>query len=435
MGRQVFKLPDVGEGTTEAEITKWHVKVGDAIAEDAPLVDIATDKAVVEIPSPFTGVIVSIHGKEGDSVPVGTELVVYEAGAVADPAGAGAVATVASKPDAMVAAAAAAAPSAPSAPPLATATDSAGPSTEKPFASPAVRRRARELGLQLQDMRGTGPGGRIMHDDLDSASAEVVSGGGTARPGQGAGKVPIRAAGGEEVEEIKVIGIRRKIAEQMQAAKRRIPHFSYVEEVDMTALQSLRSHLNEKHAGSRPRLSLLPFVVRALSRALPEHAGLNARYDDDNGILRRYRSVHAGIATQTPGGLIVPVLRNAQALGLWDCATEIARLADKARTGKIAREDLGGSTITITSLGPMGGVAFTPIINYPEVAILGINKLIERPVVVQGRIEVRTLMNLSSSFDHRVVDGWDAAAFIQAIRQLLEQPAMLFIDEVAGPSS
>lgn len=422
--RQTFKLPDVGEGTTEAEITKWHVKAGDAIAEDAPLVDVATDKAVVEIPSPFTGVIVSIHGKEGDSVPVGTELVVYEVGAAGVEGGGPAVA-VPPQPNAPLGAGA---PAMPAAAPAATAEEAAGTTGEKPFASPAVRRRARELGLRLQDLRGTGPGGRIMHGDLDAARAAAAPGSVTARAEKEAGRIPVSAAALADVEEIKVIGIRRKIAEQMQEAKRRIPHFSYVEEVDMTALQSLRSHLNEQHAGSRPRLSLLPFVVRALVRALPDHAGLNARYDDDNGVLRRYRPVHAGIATQTPGGLIVPVLRNAQALGLWDCAAEIARLADKARAGKIGREDLGGSTITITSLGSMGGITFTPIINYPEVAIVGINKLVERPVVVQGRIEVRTLMNLSSSFDHRVVDGWDAAAFIQAIRQLLEQPATLFMD-------
>ena len=434
MTLRTFKLPDVGEGTTEAEITKWHVKAGDVIAEDAPLVDVATDKAVVEIPSPFSGVIVSIHGKEGDSVPVGTELVVYEvANAGVGEAGS---ATAVSQPPIVpifpsvrIEAGEAAMPSAASA---ALGPNDAGRTDEKPFASPAVRRRARELGLQLQELRGTGPGGRIMHGDLDAARAAAPTGSVASSAEQRAGQIPVSAVARAEVEEIKVIGIRRRIAEQMQEAKRRIPHFSYVEEVDMTALQSLRSHLNEKYAGSRPRLSLLPFVVRALVRALPEHAGLNARYDDDNGVLRRYRPVHAGIATQTPSGLIVPVLRNAQALGLWECAAGIARLTDKARAGKIGRDELGGSTITITSLGPMGGIAFTPIINYPEVAIVGINKLVERPVVVQGRMEVRTLMNLSSAFDHRVVDGWDAAAFIQTIKQLLEQPATLFMDEPGG---
>jgi 2-oxoisovalerate dehydrogenase E2 component (dihydrolipoyl transacylase) len=435
MTRHTFKLPDVGEGTTEAEITKWHVKAGDSIAEDAPLVDIATDKAVVEIPSPFTGIVVSVHGREGDTVPVGTELVVYETAAgaaagasAADPSAAPAAAGAGSAPAMEVAQAAAAMePGVLPAPPTAAGAD-------KPFASPAVRRRARELGLRLQDLRGSGPGGRIVHGDLDAASASAQAGGARPDHGRVTGSRPASVGQAQEIEEIRVIGIRRRIAEQMQEAKRRIPHFSYVEEVDMTALSSLRQHLNDKYATQRPRLSLLPFMVRALVRALPAHAGLNARYDD-NGTIRRYRSVHVGIATQTPNGLIVPVLRNAQAMGLWDCAAEITRLADKARAGKVAREELGGSTITLTSLGPMGGIAFTPIINYPEVAIVGVNKLVERPVVVQGRIEVRSMMNLSSSFDHRVVDGWDAAVFVQALRALLEQPATLFIDEDWRPAT
>lgn len=448
MTRHTFKLPDVGEGTTEAEITKWHVKAGDSIVEDAPLVDIATDKAVVEIPSPFTGVVVSVHGREGDTVPVGTELVVYETATGASAAVPSTALTAADAGPAPAVAVAAAGESPVSVPAvgvemtrsakvmepgvLPAAPTAAG--ADKPFASPAVRRRARELGLRLQDVRGSGPGGRIVHGDLDATSAPAQSG--AARPDRGhvAGSRPPPAPQVEEIEEIKVIGIRRRIAEQMQEAKRRIPHFSYVEEVDMTALQSLRNHLNDKYAKQRPRLSLLPFMVRALARALPAHAGLNARYDDDNGIIRRYRAIHLGIATQTPNGLIVPVLRNAQAMGLWDCAAEIARLADRARAGKVAREELGGSTITLTSLGPMGGIAFTPIINYPEVAIVGINKLVERPVVIQGRVEVRTMMNLSSSFDHRVVDGWDAAVFVQALRALLEQPATLFIDEEYRPA-
>jgi 2-oxoisovalerate dehydrogenase E2 component (dihydrolipoyl transacylase) len=438
MTQHTFKLPDIGEGTTEAEITKWHVKTGDRIAEDAPLVDVATDKAVVEIPSPFTGVVISIHGKEGDSVPVGTALVVYEI--AADVPVSGRPDTVKAMPSPVAALAPAPTPAAsPSA--VAPTTNaraastaaspavSAAPLIDKPFASPAVRRRARELGVALHDVRGTGPGGRVMHGDLDAAAASPAAGAApTGRPAGG------EEAMREEIEEVRVIGIRRKIAEQMQEAKRRIPHFSYVEEVDMTALSSLRQHLNDKYAKRRPRLSLLPFMVRALVRALPAHAGLNARYDDDAGVVRRYRSVHLGIATQTPNGLIVPVLRNAQRLGLWECAAEIARLADKARAGKVAREELGGSTITLTSLGAMGGLAFTPIINYPEVAIVGINKLVERPVVVQGRIEVRSMMNLSSSFDHRVVDGWDAAVFVQALRALLEQPATLFIDEDWRPA-
>lgn len=377
MGRYVFKLPDVGEGVAEAEIAQWHVAVGDRIEEDQPLVDVTTDKAIVEIPAPASGTVLSIHGAVGEKVAVGSELVVIET--AAEPATAHASA----------------------------------------LASPAVRQRARQLGIELPGVQGSGPDGRVTHADLDTLVA-------------GARRAPraVRAAtelGKEAVEEHRLTGIRRKIAERMQEAKRRIPHFSYIEEVDVTALEELRLHLNEEHAGKRPRLTPLPFLLRALVRALPAHPEINARFDDEKAVVHRHTAVHIGIATQTPHGLLVPVLRNASARDLWDCAAEMNRLAAAAREGKATREELSGSTITITSLGALGGVATTPVINYPEVAIVGVNRIAERPVVRGGQVVVRKMMNLSSSFDHRVVDGWNAAEFIQKVKRFLEQPATLFI--------
>ncbi len=428
MGHYAFKLPDVGEGTTEVEIVKWHVAAGDAVAEDQALVDVATDKAIVEIPSPVAGTIVALHGNEGETLPVGTEFVIFDiAGEAraeprpAQPAATAPAPAAVPKPEAD----AAPAPAAPAVQAAAGAAIAARPSGERPAASPSVRRRARELDILLQYVPGSGPGGRITQADLDTYIVAAA-----ALPTAGAGHAPPQAAAAqrEAIEEIKVIGVRRKIALHLQEAKRRIPHFSYVEEVDMTALESLRAHLNQQYGAKRPRLTLLPFIVKALACALPAHPEINARFDDDNGVVRRYRALHAGIATQTPNGLLVPVLRDAGARDLWDCAAGIARLAASARGGKATRDELSGSTITITSLGPMGGVAFTPIINYPEVAIVGVNKLVERPVIHNGQVVVRTMMNLSSSFDHRVVDGWNAAAFVQALKQLLEQPATLFIE-------
>ena len=404
MGRYAFKLPDVGEGTAEVEIVKWHVAIGDVVAEDQMLVEVATDKAIVELPSPVAGTVVAVHGNEGETLPVGAELVVFELAreAGAQPALAPVAAPVVQAP--------------------AGTAPAVEPRGEKPMASPAVRRHARELDIALQDVHGSGPGGRITRADLDAHVAAKAIPAAHALP---------RASDAprEEIEEIKVIGVRRKIAQHLQDAKRRIPHFSYTEEVDMTVLESLRSHLNRKYGTTRARLTLLPFVIKALARALPAHPEMNARFDDDQGVVQRYRALHVGIATQTPNGLMVPVLRDAGTRSLWNCAAEIARIAANAREGRATRSELSGSTITITSLGPMGGVSFTPIINYPEVAIVGVNKLVERPVIKDGQVVVRTMMNLSSSFDHRVVDGWNAAAFVQALKQLLEQPAMLFIEE------
>jgi 2-oxoisovalerate dehydrogenase E2 component (dihydrolipoyl transacylase) len=420
MGRYVFKLPDLGEGTVEAEITQWHVAVGDRIEEDQPLVDVTTDKAVIEIPAPVSGTVVAINGAAGEMVAVGSDLVELEVAgggnAEAQPVAAKPKAAASAERSGAIDEAQTAGITAAPATRTAFATRTAG---ARPVASPAVRRRACELGIELQFVPGSGPGGRISHADLDSYSAGGAPG---SQPARGA------ATPRDGVEEHKLIGIRRTIAERMQEAHRRIPHFSYIEEVDMTALEELRQHLNAKHAAERPKLTLLPFLMKALARALPSHPEINARFDDDNGVVRRHEAVHIGIATQTPNGLLVPVVRHVEARDLWDCAAEVGRLAQAAREGKASRQDLGGSTITITSLGALGGLATTPVINYPEVAIVGVNKLVARPVVRGGQIVVRKMMNLSSSFDHRVVDGWNAAEFVQTLKDFLEQPATLFIE-------
>ena len=427
MGQYVFKLPDVGEGTAEAEIAAWHVAVGDMVTEDQHLVDIMTDKAVVEIPSPVAGRIVALHGAAGEMRPVGGALIEFEvegagnakAAAPPKPVEAAPVAVKPPEPKPVDAkpAPVAPAPIAREAAKPAFATRAAG---DKPLASPAVRKRAWDLGIELQFVPGTGPAGRIGHDDLDGF---IASGGSTAKA---AG--PARDVKREGVEEIKIIGLRRKIAEKMQEAKRRIPHFSYIEEIDVTALEELRQHLNATKKADRPKLTILPFLMRAMTRVLPDYPQINARFDDDAGVVHRHAGVHMGIATQTPTGLVVTVVAHAEALDVWQSATEVARLATAARDGKATREEMSGSTITITSLGAMGGLASTPVINRPEVAIVGVNKMIDRPMVRDGQIVIRKMMNLSASFDHRIVDGWDAAEFIQRIRALLEQPATLFMD-------
>jgi 2-oxoisovalerate dehydrogenase E2 component (dihydrolipoyl transacylase) len=441
MGRYVFKLPDVGEGTAEAEIVGWHVKAGDVVAEDQPLVDVMTDKATVEITSPVSGAILEIRGAPGDMAPVGGPLVVLEVEGAGNEAASGAPAAAAPAPAPAPKAAPVEAEPAPAKKveaPVARTTEPRLPTPsnvavrpafatrvadERPLASPAVRRRARELGIELQFVPGSGPGGRIEHADLDLF---IASEGATAlAPRGGAGP---RFARREAVEEVKVIGLRRKIAEKMQEAKRRIPHFMYAEEVDMTELEALRIYMNATKRPDQPKLTVLPFLVRALVKVLPQHPQINAVYDDDAGVLYRHAAVHCGIATQTPSGLMVPVVRHAEALDVWACATEIARVSSAAKGGKAAREELSGSTITITSLGPLGGVTHTPVINHPEVAIVGPNKIIERPVVQNGQVVVRKMMNISSSFDHRIVDGYDAAEFIQKIKGLLEHPAVLFVD-------
>ena len=433
MARFVFKLPDVGEGIAEVEVVQWHVAVGATVTEDDPLVDVMTDKATVEIPSPRNGRIVAITGTPGDKVRVGAELVVLEidGGGEASPpdeailaqAVAPSSAVPASPSPALSAVSDVAAPAEP--PAVQTSARPAAafaphPTAETPMASPAVRQRAHDLGIALQFIPGTGPGGRIRHADVD---AYLASGSRAARfAPQSMARVRLEA-----IEEIKIIGLRRRIAERMQESKRRIPHYSYVEELDVTALEQLRTHLNARHSADRPRLTLLPFLIGALVRALPRFPQINALFDDEAGIVRRHAAVHIGIATQTTEGLMVPVLRHAEALDLWEAASEITRLSAATREGKATRDELSGSTITITSLGALGGIVTTPVINYPEVAIIGVNRIVERPVVRDGQIVTRKMMNLSTSFDHRVVDGWDAARFVQDLKEMLEQPATLFV--------
>ena len=429
MGKYVFKLPDVGEGTAEAEIVAWHVKVGDTIAEDQNMVDVMTDKATVEMTSPVSGKVIALHGEPGAMAAVGSALVELEvegAGNVkADGAAAPkveapkpAAAKVEAKPEPKKEEARpVAAVMHPAAKP-AFATRTEG---DKPLASPAVRQRAREMGIELQFVPGTGPAGRIGHEDLDGY---IQSGG----KGLGARAPHSAYVQRDGVDEVKVIGLRRKIAESMQNAKRRIPHFAYVEEIDMTELESLRAHLNKTKRADQPKLNVLPFIMRALVKTLPQYPQINARFDDDAGVVHRHHAVHIGIATQTANGLIVPVVKHAEARDVWDSALEVSRVSTAARENKAGKEELTGSTITITSLGTLGGVATTPVINYPEVGIIGPNAIIERPVVRDGAIVIRKMMNLSSSFDHRVVDGYDAAEFIQKIKALLEHPATLFMD-------
>jgi len=398
MSRYAFQLPDLGEGTVSAEIVSWLVKPGDRVKEGQPIAEMSTEKAVVELPSPVTGQVISLGGAPGDAIAVGAELIAFESGGTATPS---------------------AATSAPSAQAAnnghaAGADDHAG----RVRASPATRRRAREAGIDLSKLTGTGPRGRIQPQDLDQAVA-------TAKAQTRTPNVSPSAVG--ETEEIKVIGVRRVIAQRMSAAKRAIPHFSYVEEVDVTELEALRLHLNRDPRFEQTKLTLLPFIVKAVARVLERFPQCNAHYDESRETIIRYRSMHAGIATQTRDGLKVPVVRNAQALPLHALATEIRRVSEAARSNRARREELTGSTITITSLGKLGGIASTPVINAPEMAIVGVNRMSERPVIRHGTIAVRQIMNLSSSFDHRFVDGFDAAAMIQAVKDLLEHPATIFI--------
>jgi 2-oxoisovalerate dehydrogenase E2 component (dihydrolipoyl transacylase) len=408
MPRYVVKLPDIGEGTTEAEIVAWHVKPGDAIREEDPLVDVMTEKATVEIPAPVSGTVIALGGAVGDKRPVGSELATLDVAEAAAP-------SVSPVPEEAGGAAVGEQSAAPAMRPAAHAPG------ERPLASPAVRKRAADRGIDLRLVTGTGPGGRVTQQDLEAYTAAP------ARPAPVAGAAPPARRDG--VEDIAVVGLRRAIAERLQEAARRIPHFAYIEEVDVTALEELRQHLNAapEAPDKRPHLTLLPFLMRAIVSAVGEHRQVNARFDDAAGVLHRYDAVHIGIATQTAAGLMVPVIRHAEALDLWQAAAEIARLAEAARAGKAVPAELTGSTITITSLGRLGGWASTPIINRPEVAVIGVNRIAERPMVRGGQVVVRKMMNLSSSFDHRIVDGWEAAAFIQRVKGYLEQPATLFI--------
>ncbi|TGQ51518.1 2-oxo acid dehydrogenase subunit E2 [Mesorhizobium sp. M1C.F.Ca.ET.193.01.1.1] len=440
MGEYVIKLPDVGEGVAEAELVEWHVKIGDLVREDAVLAAVMTDKATVEIPSPVDGEILWLGAEIGDTVAIGSPIVrlkVAGEGNVKADSTAGASPKAEAKPPEVKAEPAPSAPKSspkPAEPPAKVPPQVAAPKArpssvpgapraegEKPLASPAVRLRAREAGIDLRQVAGSGPAGRISHEDIEAFLAR--------------GPQLARATGlapKDGVEDIKVVGLRRKIAEKMSLAKSRIPHITYVEEIDVTALEDLRATLNKEKRGAkgaeRPKLTLLPFLMRAMVKAIADQPNLNALFDDEAGVIHQHEGIHIGIAAQTPSGLVVPVVKHAEARDVWDCAAEVNRLADAAKSGTASREELSGSTITITSLGAMGGVATTPVINYPEVAIVGVNKMMVRPVWDGTQFIPRKMMNLSSSFDHRVIDGWDAAVFVQRIKALLETPALIFVD-------
>jgi 2-oxoisovalerate dehydrogenase E2 component (dihydrolipoyl transacylase) len=433
-GNFVFKLPDVGEGTAEAELVGWHVKVGDTVSEDQLLAEVMTDKATVELTSPVAGTVVALHGEAGQQLAVGGPLVSFNVEGKGNQGSAPAPApsTAQARSPSPDGGGLKAPPPAPAqSPPTGGSTREAGEGgkartlsarNERPLASPAVRNRARDLGVELQFVPGSGPAGRIEHGDLD---AYVSSGGhGSSAPGASAGSTYARAEG---TTETRIIGLRRKIAEKMAESVRRIPHITYVEEIDVTALEELRAHLNATRKKDQPKLNVLPFIARAIVVALRDQPTINSHYDDEAGVLTTHAAVHLGIAAQTPNGLMVPVVRHAEARDPYDTALEIARVSGAAKDGSAKREELSGSTITITSLGTLGGVVHTPIINHPEVAIVGPNKIAERVVVKDGQMVVRKMMNLSSSFDHRIVDGHDAAVFVQRIKGLLEHPATLWM--------
>ena len=428
MATQTIKMPDIGEGIAEVELVAWHVKVGDVVAEDQILADVMTDKATVEIPSHVAGTVVSLNAAVGQVVAVGTEIIHIEVTGSSQHDDAPPAATPATAP-AVLAAAAKTAPAperpaadtVPNANPLPTASAPiSAPANTRPIAAPAVRRRAWELGIDLNQVHATGPAGRITPADLDAYALRSSTGDGQTTADQRYAQQTAEAV-------IPVIGLRRKIAQKMQDAKRRIPHFTYVEEIDVTELEDLRTRLNAKHGATRVRLTLLPFLIRAIVLAVRDHPEVNARYNDDANEVTRFAAVHLGLATQTQGGLMVPVIRHAETLDLWACANAVLRTSEAARSGKASREDLSGSTITLTSLGALGGIVSTPVINHPDVAIVGTNRIVERPMIKGGLVVARKMMNLSSSFDHRVVDGMNAAEFIQQIRGYLECPGTLLV--------
>ncbi len=431
MDHYVIRLPDVGEGVAEAEIVAWHVRIGDRIEEDQATIDIMTDKATVEMTAPVSGVIVALHGEIGQMVPVGSPLIELALDEAVD-ASVDAPIDALDGPETPTLPETIAAGGAPAALPGTTVSDlvkpvaamAASDQADAPLAAPATRRRASELGVDLRSVSGTGPDHRVTPEDLQAfvSRRDGLPSQPADRP---AGRAGVRETG---VKEVALVGLRRRIAERMGEAKRRIPHFGYVEEFDLTELEALRRELNADRSEEQPKLTLLPFFMRAVVRLVPQFPQVNARFDDDAGILRMHDAVHVGIATQTPGGLMVPVVRHAEALDLWQSARELERVTRAARDGSARREELTDSTITLTSLGALGGVSATPVINHPEVAIIGPNKLMERPVVVGGQIVVRTMMNVSSSFDHRIVDGYDAARFIQGMKRLIERPALLFME-------
>jgi 2-oxoisovalerate dehydrogenase E2 component (dihydrolipoyl transacylase) len=433
MGIRSIKMPDVGEGVAEAEIVEWAVKVGDLVKEDQVVAAVMTDKATVDIPTPVAGSVLALGGAVGDVLAVGSELIRIDAPGLPDSAVPTAPKSAPQKPEPQPASTArpeAAEPAPREAAPRPaegqkaaprqreTRTGAPRPLGEKPLAAPAVRLKAREAGVDLRFVHGSGPAGRITHLDLDAHIARPPG------PSKPSGRAP-----NEAVETIKVVGMRRRIAENMAESARRVAHFSYVEEVDVTALEELRAALNARATEERPKLTLLPFLILGIVKAVVEFPQINAHYDDENNVITRFGAVHVGVATQTPNGLMVPVVRHAETLSLHECAREMRRVSEAARQGVAARDELSGSTITLTSLGVLGGIVSTPIINRPEVAIVGVNKIVVRPVWRDGAFVPRKIMNLSSSFDHRVVDGYDAATFIQRLRTLIEAPATLFIEE------
>lgn len=446
MGEHIIKLPDVGEGVAEAELVEWHVKIGDIVREDTVLAAVMTDKATVEIPSPVDGEILWLGAEIGDTVAIGSPIVRLKVAGEGNVRG-GAMAEATAEPPAKLptpkpetaapAAKTAAKASVADVKPAPAASKSTGvskstgqksvsgaprPEGEKPLASPAVRLRAKEAGIDLRQVTGSGPAGRVGHEDIEAFLArgpQVAKASGLAR--------------NDAVEDIKVVGLRRKIAEKMTLSKSRIPHITYVEEIDVTALEDLRAALNKekrqaKGGAERPKLTLLPFLMRAMVKAIADQPQLNSLFDDEAGIIHQHGGIHIGIAAQTPSGLVVPVVKHAEARDIWDCGAEVIRLAEAAKSGTATRDELSGSTITITSLGAMGGIATTPVINHPEVAIIGVNKMMVRPVWDGTQFIPRKMMNLSSSFDHRVIDGWDAAVFVQRIKALLETPALIFVE-------
>jgi 2-oxoisovalerate dehydrogenase E2 component (dihydrolipoyl transacylase) len=446
MAEHTIKMPDVGEGVAEAELVEWHVKIGDPVREDMVLAAVMTDKATVEIPSPVEGEISWLGAEIGDVVAVGSPLIrIKTAGEGLEgesfekatptpnpsPQGGGEPETASPKPEkpsTIDAAPRQQDKGKTSTPPSPLwggikgggsflSTSAPRPEGEKPLASPAVRLRAKDAGIDLRQVAGSGPAGRISHEDLDA----FLSAGRTTTAARG-------LARNTEVTEVKIVGLRRKIAEKMALAKRSIPHITYVEEIDVTALEELRAAMNAGKKPDQPKLTILPFLMRAMAKAIGEQPEINAIFDDEAGIIRQHGGIHIGIAAQTPTGLVVPVARHVEARDIWDCGAEVGRLAEAAKSGTASRDELSGSTITITSLGAMGGIVTTPVINHPEVAIVGVNKMMMRPVWDGAQFIPRKMMNLSSSFDHRVIDGWDAARFIQRVKALLETPALIFVE-------
>ena len=425
MGNFVFKLPDIGEGVVEGEVVQWHVSVGDSVSEDDPIVDVMTDKATVTIPSPVSGVISSLSGDVGDMIAVGSSLMEIESeGEGGGPAAEDAeVQEPVPDPDPPKAPEPAPAPKAPEPAPAPKAPEPAPSESQRQtgrvLASPAVRKRARENDVDLSNVRGSGPAGRIRHADLD---AFIAAGGAVS------GAPPMAySLKRTEVTPVKVVGLRRKISEQMSLSKSRIPHFSYFEEVDITELENLRQILNSTRDQNQPKLTYLPFIMIALAKIMPDHPECNAHFDDEAGVVNRNAAVNLGIATQTDRGLYVPVVKHVESMDIWKTASEMQRVSGSARDGSASLDELTGSTFTITSLGREGGLGATPIINHPEVAILGVHKAREMPVARNGAIVIRRIMNLSSAFDHRVVDGADGASLIQHLKRMLENPALIFM--------